>query len=355
MTGRISEAQLRSELKSGNLSRVYFLYGEEDFLIHFFRDRIIEAAVPEEFRDLNFIRYRNPPKADEAAVFLDSIPIMSEYKCVLIEDLDPDSLNDDDKKSNEQKAYLSMIENVPETSVLIICQEHIDPMLFDPKKGKAKPKKLLAAAEKVGVSVKFDFLPEYKVAEKAVREISKAGCTISSENAQYLAKQCERSLTVLRNEIKKLCSYRQTGEITREDIDFITPKPVNASVYSLAEALFAGRTANAYEIINDLILQQYEPHAIFAALTGHFVDLYHAKLGQLAKKNYSETAAAFRYPPNRSFILQKAYGSVKNLDIRYLNDCITVLYRTNKLLNSSKADRRTLVEQAIADIATLKK
>lgn len=353
MNGKISEAQLRAELKSGNLSRVYFLYGEEDFLVRFFRDKIIDAAVPEEFRDINFVRYRDPPKSDDVAVFLDSIPIMADYRCAVIENFNPDAPGGDGK--DDFKNFLTMIENVPDTSVLIICQEHIDPEIFDGKKAKAKPKKLLAEAEKAGVSIKFDHLTPYETAEKASREISRAGCLISPENAAFLAERCEYSLTSLRIEVKKLCAYRQSGEITREDIEALTPRPVNAVIYKLAEALFAGDTAGALKMLDDLILQQFEPHSVFASLTGFFVDLYRAKLGIIAKKNYKDTAAAFGYFGARSYIMSKAYGRAKNLDIRYLDDCIQVLYRTNKLLNSSRADRRILVEQAMADIASLKR
>lgn len=350
MTGKISEAQLKSELGSEKLSRVYFLYGEEDFLIRFYRDKIVSAAVPEDARDMNFVRYRYTPKADDVAVFLDSIPFMSEYKCAVIEDLNLDEL-----EASEQKAYLSLIENVPESGVLIISEEHIDPTLFEGKKAKAKPKKLLAAAESAGVSLKLDYLPAGAVADKAGREIARAGCSISYENASYLAVQCGRSLTLLRTEVKKLCTYRQSGEITLEDIKALVPRRLDVSIYSLADELFAGHTDKAYEIFDELIQLQSDPHEIFGALAGFFVDLYRAKLGMMAKKNSRDVATLFKYPSNRAFVVGKAYNSARKLDIRYLDDCIGILYRTNKLLNSSKADGRILVEQAIADISTLKK
>ncbi len=47
LMGKITEAALRSALKSGKFERVYFLFGEEDFLTKTYADRIIDAAVPE--------------------------------------------------------------------------------------------------------------------------------------------------------------------------------------------------------------------------------------------------------------------------------------------------------------------
>ncbi len=53
--------------------------------------------------------------------------------------------------------------------------------------------------------------------------------------------------------------------------------------------------------------------------------------------------------------MDSAYRSVGRLSERYLGDCVAVLYKTNKLLNSSKADKRQLIEQAIIEIAALVK
>ena len=53
--------------------------------------------------------------------------------------------------------------------------------------------------------------------------------------------------------------------------------------------------------------------------------------------------------------MDNAYRSVGKLSERYLGECVAVLYNTNKLLNSSKTDKRRLIEQAIIRIAELPK
>lgn len=343
--GKITETQLKNDLKAGKLARVYFLYGEEDFLVRTYADKIIAAAVPESAADMNFVKYSAAPRSDELSDHLESMPFFSEYKCVLIKDLDADALD-----NAEHKAYLSIIENIPETSVLIVSQENIE---IDPKKVKAKMKKLMAACESGGISCEMKYLPVSKTAAMAQRKASGAGCALSGENAVFLAEECGNSLTELQNEVEKLCAYKGGGEINREDIEKLVPRRIDAGVYTLAAELFAGHADKAFEILDELFLQQIEPFMILAALSGHFTDLYRAKLGQLAKKTYPETAGAFNYPPNRSFAVKKAYGAVNKLSERYLASCIAVLYRTNKLLNSSKANKRTLIERAVAEIASL--
>ncbi len=346
---KLTESALRNEIKSGALSRVYFLYGEEDFLVRTYADKIIEAAVGGE-RDMNFVKYTDAPSSDELSDYLDSMPFMSEYKCVLVEDLDLDAFD-----AAEQKAYLGLIEDVPETSVLIIAQLHVDPLLYDPKKGRAKPKKLLEAAAKAGVSCELKYLSAAKVSGLIIRRFERAGCSVSEENVFFLAEECGQSLTVLGNEIDKLTAYKKGGEITRGDIEALVPKRVDAGIYTLSDAIFAGDIEKAYKILDELMLQGYEPHAVFAVLSGYFTDLYRAKLAIAAKKNYSEAALAFNYPPNKAFLMKRAFSRAQKLPMKYLSDCIFIMYGTNKLLNSSRADRRLLVEKSIAEVAQLKK
>lgn len=345
--GKIDENRLKADLKAGQLSRVYFLYGKEDYLVRFFANKIVGLAVPEDARDMNFTRYTETPKADELSDQLENMPFFSEYKCVLIKDLDIEGMD-----NAEHKAYLALIESIPETSILVIAQENIE---YDMKKLRAKTKKLIAAVEAAGVSCEMKYLSAAKAAQRAQREAAKAGCSLSPQNAAYLAQECGNSLTELDNELSKLCAYKNGGEITMGDIEALVPKRIDSNIYNLAKELFAGRTGSALEILNALFVQRTEPFMILAAMSGHFTDLYRAKLGQLARKSSYDAAKAFNYPPNRSFVMDGAYRSVSRLSERYLGECVAVLYRTNKLLNSSRADKRQLIEQAIIEIAALPK
>lgn len=345
---KITESELKKGL-SGELSRVYFLYGEEDFLVRTYAEKIVAAAVGEE-RDMNFVKYTDAPSADELSDYLDSMPFLADYKCVLVEDLDLDAL-----PAAEQNAYLKLLENIPDTSVLVIAQLHLDPLLFDAKKGKAKPKKLLEAAAKNGSCCEFKYLPAAKVSGLAIRRFERAGCSISEENAFYLAEECGFSLTMLGCEIDKLTAYANGREITRADIEMLVPKRVDAGIYTLSDAIFSGEISRAYEILDELIIQGYEPHAVFLVLAGHITDLYRARLAINAGKNSAQAASAFNYPPNRSFIMKNAFAKAAKLPLRYLADCVYIMYNTNKLLNSSKSDSRLLVEKAITEISRLQK
>lgn len=349
--GKSTESRLNSDLRSGKLERVYFLYGEEKFLVQTYTDKIA-GIVPEDAREMNSARWRisvreDVPKASELEDFLMSVPFFVEYKCAVIEDLDADWLD-----NTEHKAYLELIRNIPETSVLVFAMRNL---AVDAKKPKAKLKKLMEACENAGVLVDFNLLPQSKVMAMAIRKVQGLGCELSADNAALLANECANSLTVIQNEIVKLCAYRQSGEITREDIAKLVPKRIDSDIYSLAKELFAGHTAAALEILGNLFLQQTEPIPIMAALSSYFVDLYRAKLGLMCHKSAQATAAAFNYPPNRAFVMKYAFSDASGLSERYLARCIAILYQQNKLLNSSSEDKRLIIERAVVEIAALER
>lgn len=344
---KIEEPRLKAELKAGSLAQVYFLFGEERYLTKLYTEKIIAAAIGDGDREMNLMKFSGNVNSDELSDHTDSMPFFAEKKCVVITDLEPDSMD-----NAELNAYVKLIGELPETTVLVIAEVNVE---IDPKKPKAKMKKVMAAAEKAGCLCEFAFMPAGQVAAMAEKKAARAGCVLSRENGVYLAELCGRSLVTVSNEMEKLCAYKGSGEITREDIDKLTPKLIDTSIYTLASELFAGRKEAAFRILDDLFAQRIEPVPILAALSGHFVDLYRAKLAQNAKKNSADAVSAFKYPPNRAFVMRNAFNSAKRLSERYLGECIAVLYDTNLMLNSSKADKRTLIEQALTQISALEK
>lgn len=358
---RLAEQRLGADIKAGNLARLYLLYGEEDFLIRMYTEKLIALAVPPEDRELNFRRYSlvpgadkgskedAPPGVDELSDFVDSMPFFAERKCVLLNNFDPDTLD-----KGDFEAYLELLSSVPETSVVIITRENTegDPKKFRDKLAKAKMKKLIETADKCGIVCELCQFTEAKLEGMAISKCRRAGCELSNENAAYLSGCVGGSLSLLQTEIEKLCGYRQSGEITRADIDALVPKVVEADVYQLADELTSGRVGNALDMMRSLFVKRVEPIVIMAALSSHFVDLYRAKLGLSRKKSYSDAAAALNYG-RRSFVMRNAYGTAKKLSEEYLADCVAVLYKANKLLNSSKTDSRTIIEQAIVEISQL--
>lgn len=358
---KISEHQLGEDIKAGKLARVYLLYGNEDFLVKMYTDKLSKLAVEEEEREMNLVRYflvagtdkgaeeDRPPKISELSDFVESVPFFAERKCVVLKNFDPDLLDKD-----EFAGYLEMIGDIPETSVVIFTRENTeeDEKTFRKKLDKERMKKLIEAVNANGIVCELNMFPSQKLMGMAISKCRRAGCKLSEENALLLAERVGGSLSLLQTEIEKLCAYRQSGEITREDIEEIVPKLLENRAYDIAKELVAGRVTRALEMLDDVFALHFEPNAIMFALSSYFVNLYFAKLGKQAKKSSSAAASELNYGAN-SFRLKKVYGSAGSISNQRLENCLAILYDTNKRFNSSSEDRRRILERAIVEIATV--
>lgn len=340
-----SESTLKAELKAGKLRQVYYLYGEETFLTRMYADKIVKAAGADEADGLNFLKLRGAPDPHSLSDFAESLPFFAEHKCVKITDLDAETMDND-----YHKELLRLIEELPDTTVMVICQTGIE---IDDSKPKAKTKKLIQTAEKCGMVCRLQFLPTSMTAAMAAKKAQNNGCVLSAQNAAHLSELCGGSLTLIQNEVEKLCSCVQSGEITRELIDALTPKLLDASAYDLSASILAGKTADALKMMDELFQQREEPMMILGALSGAFVDNYRAKLALNARKSSNQAAADFGYYGGRAYYFGKTCTAVRNIPEDNLKRCLEVLFRTNLLMNSSKQDSRILLERAVTELSVI--
>ena len=92
-------------------------------------------------------------------------------------------------------------------------------------------------------------------------------------------------METLVRETDKLISYRVQGEITRADVELVTHKSLEASIFDLSKALLgSGGRTRAFQILNDLFTQREEPTRVLSVLSGAFIDLYRAKAAHNAGK-----------------------------------------------------------------------
>ena len=112
------EKQLKAHLKEGVFLRAYLIFGDEDYLKQHYAMLLCEKAVDEAFRALNFDQYEGK-NADLRDVFdrANTMPMMSERRCVLVDDYPLDTLNEKALKTLEES-----LAALPETAVVIFRQ-----------------------------------------------------------------------------------------------------------------------------------------------------------------------------------------------------------------------------------------
>ena len=335
------ESQLLAQIKEGNLSPIYLLYGEEQYLKDLYCRKLQESAVGAVFPEFNLHVFDgNKLDMEQAVAAVESMPFMAQQRCVVISPFNYGGLN-----SRDKEMFDSLLEAPVPTTVLILLVN--DPE-FLPKKN-AKAKKLVAQVDHVGVVMELNKRSESDMAKFLQKRAKDCGCGISKELCQYILERCEDDMLTLSNEMDKICAYAGGGELTKDHIDAVTVKAVSARIYDLAKAILAERGELAMSIVQELLYLRYQPTVILSALNGAYLDLYIAKAALDAGKGQAEIAKNFEYR-GRDFVIRNSLRDCRKYAPEVLRKSIACLAQTDLRMKSSRADNAVLLEQVVAQL-----
>ncbi|MGN0532505.1 MAG: DNA polymerase III subunit delta [Eubacterium sp.] len=340
---RLKEDELKQQIKSGDFAGAYLIYGEETYLKELYVKKLKEKIVDPTFEDFNFHEYegRNASILDilQAA---DMMPMMSQRSMVLVHDFPFDTEGD-------VKHLLEYFEDVSDTCVLVFWYDSID---VDVRKQK-KWANIEKAFAKAGHSVNLEKKSESDLARTIVASAKKRDCTMDSTTARYLISIVGNDIKTIFNELEKLCSFTKTGTITKQDIDSVAVKSLQARVYDLSKFITRGDSDNAYAVLNTLIAMKEEPIMILSVVSSCFVDMYRAKCANAANVNPADLKQYFNYQ-GRDFVITNAVRDCRNVSIDNLRRGLDVLADTDEKMKSTAINQQLLLEETIAKLLALR-
>ena len=134
------------------------------------------------------------------------------------------------------------------------------------------------------------------------------------------------------NEIRKLIEFAgSNGTITKEDVDKLSTKQMEAVIFDLTDRLGNKQVEKALEILDTLIYNK-EPHQkILITLYNHFKKLYLLKLYENESSNL-DVVEVLGLKPNQTFLVSKykkqiTYFNEKEI-YNILNEFIDLDYKS---------------------------
>ena len=338
----VSDAELIKNIKENNYSNVYYFYGKDIMTIETYVKRLSLKLVSKENQDYNLHKYIGKSiDLSELSDCADLIPLFSDKLCILINDF-----NAEDYSSSDNEFVKSIICNLPETTVIIFYNTAID--IFGGKKfPTTKNKKLIDIIAKVGTVCEFSYKKPSELVKPITQKLQKAGLTISRQNAELIAALCLSDMMMINNELDKLISYVNTGEVTEEAINLLVPKQLDTNAFALAKAVVNYQGKQALLLLDEIFAQRMEPIAVLSAISMSFIDLYRAKSAINANVQSSVAAEDFSYKANRKFAIDNAFRDVRKTSSEHLRFCINILAQTDISLKTTRNDARLLVEKAV--------
>ncbi len=329
------EKALKQHIKKGDFFTVYLICGDEDYLKKFYCDTIISKNVDEAFESLNYEKHQGKD-ADLEKIFESAaiMPMMSEKRCILIEDYKLEGISDRDYALIE-----NYFQNPCDTSIIIFLQKKADFSL-------AKAKKSADIIKKHGAVCVLDKRTGSDLIKPLITSASKNNCVLSTEMAKYLVSVTGDDFNVLINELNKVCNYAGGGEITRKHIDAVAIKSDDTKIYFLTKALFSKNFDKAFEVLHSLLKQRIEPEYILGTIISSFVDIYRAKISVANGERAESLSEAYSYR-NMAFRLTNAARDGSRLELSVVRHCLDELSKADCLLKSGVSDPTLELEQLL--------
>jgi len=136
-----------------------------------------------------------------------------------------------------------------------------------------------------------------------------------------------------------------SGDITKEIIDQIVVKSIDASVYEYIKYVLAGDISSSIRILDDMFFMRIEPIAILSVAAASYIDIYRAYAANLSGAKKADIVTDFKYPKNKLFLIDRAAQSLKKFDSIKLQLSLNAIAEADKSLKSFAADQRIVLEQ----------
>lgn len=181
----------------------------------------------------------------------------------------------------------------------------------------------------------------------------KHGCTMADNTAAYLIELSGDSLNVLFNEIEKACNFAGQGnEITKEHIEKLAVRSLEAKVFDLSKLILARNPQGALELLHTLMIQKAEPIDVFGVILMSFVDVYRAKTALSGGQNVTYPSKFFDYR-NKEFRLTNGGRYASKLSNEQLRECFDCFAESDRLLKSTAQDGEMILERLIVRISLI--
>lgn len=320
----IDENGIKTQIRTKTYSNVYLFYGEESYLKQLYINRIIDKTVEESFKTFNLHTIDGKDATlDMIAECCEALPMMGEYSVTIVNDMALNKLN-----TTEYNKLIELISDVPETTILIFWQNTAE-VDFKDKKWSEIIKLVSAKGSCVNLSKKT----ASELVKILVGGAQKRECTMSNDVAKYLLSVVGDDMTILLNELDKVCFFTGTGEVTKKAVDAVAVKSLEATTFSLSKALVAGNFDKAYEMLDILFFRKTEPTLIMGALITAYVDMYRAKVALTNGENATALASSFNYK-NKEFRLTNGARNASKLSITQLRNALDILAEADEKLKT---------------------
>lgn len=260
---------LLQEIERGEVRPLYYLFGDEPYLMEKCVRRLLERLVTPDLRDFNLtVFYGAENRGEEIAEAAATLPMFASWRVVLVKKADALS-------APSLETLSEYIQNPSPSTCLIFQGDKID-----------QRKKFFLEMKKRGALVEFKRLYDNQLAGFIRSEASALGKKMEGAAAEMLAYLVGNNLQEMVSELEKAVLYAGKREvITVDDIRSIVSDTRVNTVFELTDALGEKKLYRAMRSLDTLLRGGEAPLLVLAMITRHYRQLW--KVRELREKKMS--------------------------------------------------------------------
>lgn len=317
-------ADFKNLLKSDNLAGAYVFSGEEDYLKRYYLAQLREKAVSDDsFATFNHAVY-DGEEIDFASLRDDvlSPPMFERYK--MIEWRYP---NFDKMKEGDLSELEKLLDLVASTdyAVLAFLVSDGDIDLGTPKKESKFVKRF---GEKLRI-LNFEKSTDAQLLSWLKRHFDAEGVSVTPDVLSTLIFRVGHSMTVLNNEVNKLCMLAKSRELERitvKDVESVSASTPECDTFALSNAILERDKKGAFLALEEMKSRRLDPIMILGMMAKTYTDIVGVVMMLADGTNQNDIQTATKMNPYR---LKLYLNAAKRFTPEKANAILTELARVD--------------------------
>ncbi len=248
-----------ADIRDNQYKACYLLYGEEQYLIHQYRDKLKKALNPDG-DTMNYAAYEGRSIDTEELISLaETLPFFAERRLIVVEN------SGFFKTSNDRLA--DYMKTLGDTVVFVFVETEVD------KRGR-----MYKAVKAKGQVVEFKKQEEAVLRRWILGKIRKEEKQISEGALAAFLTKVGQDMENINSELEKLLCYTYgRNAITAEDVEAICTTQIQNKIFEMVDAIGNRDQKKAMELYYDLLILKEAPMKILALLARQFLILLQIK------------------------------------------------------------------------------
>lgn len=324
----IDAQKFYKDLEKGQLAPLYFLFGEEPYLLNQSVERFKYAVLNEGAVDFNYsLFYASDADVGNIKDAVETLPMMAAKRLIIVKEAQEFT----DKEWAELESLLA---NPVDSSVFVLLASRVD-------KRKKAVRLLLDKADCVEFKKPYDNqIPSW------INYIAQSlGLTIANDAIHLLHKLVGHHLTEIEAELKKLGDYvGGQRRIEMADVAQAVSRSKEENVFDFTKAIGECNRVRALEHLVHLLDQGQSEIGIVSLVARHIRILLTVKKGMDDGLHGAKLAHYAQVPP---YFLESYVGQARLWSAKKLEQTLLVLADTDRALKSSPLSSHIWLENMV--------